>query len=70
MSVCATGARHSKSLERRSQRTALSRGGGGRRQKFTLMCTFLVKAEWWIPNVDIIMGRCEERLAQQESGAA
>ena len=41
----------------------------GGRLKFTLMCTFLVKAEsggyqTWI------VGRCEERLAQQESGAA
>ena len=39
------------------------------RLKFTLMCTFLVKAEsggyqTWI------YGRYEERLAQQESGAA
>ena len=41
MWVCATGARHSKSLERGSQRTACLRG----RLKFTLMCTFLVKAE-------------------------
>ena len=59
------GARHSKSLERRSQRTACSRG----RLKFTY--TFLVKAEsggyqTWIYYV----GRCEERLTQQESGAA
>ena len=42
----------------------------GGRLKFTLMCTFLVKAEsggyqTWI----ILLGRCEERLAQQESGA-
>ena len=49
MWVCATGARHSKSLERRGQRTACLRG-------FTLMCTFLVKAEWWMSNVDMWVG--------------
>ena len=38
MWVCATGARHSKSLERRSQRTACLRGEAK-------IYTFLVKAE-------------------------
>ena len=41
MWVCAMGARHNKSLERGSQRTACLRG----RLKVTLMYTFLVKAE-------------------------
>ena len=36
----------------------------GGRLKFTLMCTFLVKAE-----SGGYVGRYEERLAQQESGA-
>ena len=63
--VRATGARHSKSLERRSQRTACLRG----RLKFTLMCTFLVKAESGGYQTWIYMGRLEERLAQQKSGA-
>ena len=61
MWVCAMGAWHSKSLERRSQRTACSRGGS---LKFTLMCKLRVvdtKREY--------VDRYEQRLAQQESGA-
>ena len=44
-------------------------GGGGGRLKFTLMCTFLVKAESGGYKRGYV-GRCEERLAQQESRAA
>ena len=61
MLVGTAGARYSKSLEQRCQRTACFWG------RLNVKCAFKLRA------VDIkrgCVGRFEERLAQQESGAA
>ena len=60
------GARHRISLERRCPRTACSRGW------LNVQFRFVVKAESGVYQTWIIicMGRYEERLAQQDSGAA
>ena len=63
MWVCATGAWHSKSLERRSQRTACSRGEAKINTDVYISLRVVdTKREY--------MSRYEERLAQQVSGAA
>ena len=62
----ATGARHSKSLERRSQRTACSRGEA---KIYTDVCISREKLRV-VDTKREYVGTYEERLAQQESGAA
>ena len=54
MWVCATGARHSKSLERRSQRTATVFTGEAK--IYTDVYISRESGEWWISNVDIWVG--------------
>ena len=65
MLVCATGARHSKSLERRSQRTSCSRG------EAKIYTDVYISRELRVLDTKRgYVGRYEERLARQESGAA
>ena len=53
MWVCATGAQHSNSLERRSQRTACLRGEANIYTDVYISCE---SGEWWLSNVDMWVG--------------